>query len=209
MQQRVGLFGGTFDPVHFGHLRPAIELAEAFDLDQLHLLPNHRPVHRDTPSATTDQRIAMLRLATEHLPQLVVDPREAMRDKASYTFDTLSEFRKEHPQASLIFFMGLDAYTEFDTWHRWEDILELSNLVVVDRPDAQLGDWAAGLLDSQRKKFSSSVKEASFGVIEQHSVTQLAISATDIRRRIAVGKSIDFLVPERVKQYIVDNALYR
>lgn len=208
-QQRIGLFGGTFDPVHFGHLRPAIELAEVFALDQLHLLPNHRPVHRDKPTATTQQRVAMLELATESQPKLVVDTREAMRDKPSYTFDTLTEFRAEFPQASLIFFMGLDAYAEFDTWHRWQDILELANLVVIDRPDAQLSDWSANLLKVQREKYGERVVDSPFGAIERRKVTQLAISATEIRHCIATGKSIDFLLPECVKQYIVTHKLYQ
>lgn len=208
-QQRIGLFGGTFDPVHFGHLRPAIELVENFSLDKLHLLPNHRPAHRDKPTASTEQRIAMLTLATESLPQFIVDPREAQRDKASYTFDTLSEFREEFPHASLIFFMGLDAFSDFNSWHRWQDILTLANLVVIDRPDAKLSAWASGLIETQQAKFGDNVCNAHFGAIERHSVTQLAISATDIRHRIETGKSIDFLLPENVKQVILKSKLYQ
>ena len=208
MQQRIGLFGGTFDPVHFGHLRPAIELAESYSLEHLHLLPNHRPVHRGRPAALTAQRIEMLEIATRDTPELVVDPREAMRDSASYTFDTLTEFRQEYPDASLVFFMGLDAFAEFDTWHRWQDILELANLVVVDRPEAQLSEWATALIATQSEKLGAKVVNAPAGVIERCAVTQLAISATDIRHRVASGQSVDFLVPERVKQYIVQHGLY-
>ena len=195
--------------MHFGHLRPAVELAEAFNLDRLHLLPNHRPVHRDAPSATTEQRIAMLELATQSQPQLIVDPREAMRNKASYTFDTLTEFRHEYPESSLVFFMGLDAYSEFDTWHRWQDILQLANLVVVERPDAKMSAWAADLLKTQQKTYGSKAIDAAFGVIERRNVTQLAISATDIRHRIQAGESIDFLLPQSVKEYIDRQQLYR
>lgn len=209
IQQRIGLFGGTFDPVHFGHLRPAVELAESFALDRLHLLPNHRPAHRDKPAATTAQRIEMLEIATESLSQLVIDPREAQRNKASYTFDTLSEFRQEFPQASLVFFMGLDAFSEFDTWHRWQDILALANLVVIDRPDAILSDWASDLLETQQRQYGNNVQHAFHGAIERRNVTQLAISATDIRHRIETGKSIDFLLPERVKLYILQHKLYQ
>lgn len=208
-QQRIGLFGGTFDPIHFGHLRPAIELAEAFELQQLHMLPNHRPAHRDSPTASTQQRIEMLEIAVESQPRLIVDSREAMRDKASYTFDTLTEFRTEFPDASLLFFMGLDAFADFDRWHRWEDILSLANLVVVDRPEANLSDWAANLLQTQQQQHGKNVLNVHAGGIERRSVTQLAISATDIRHRIASGQSIDFLLPERVKQYIVSNKLYQ
>jgi len=193
--RRIGLFGGTFDPVHFGHLRPAIEMAEHYALNALHLMPNHRPAHRDQPTASTRQRIAMLELATEHLSQLIVDPREALRDEPTYTFDTLSELKAEQPEAQLIFFMGLDAFSVFDTWHRWEEIIGLANLVIINRPNAALSDFASDLL--QRTKS-----------IEMQSVTQLAISATDIRQRISAGKSVDFLLPEPVKQYIVRNKLY-
>jgi nicotinate-nucleotide adenylyltransferase len=193
--QRIGLFGGTFDPVHFGHLRPAMEMAEVYALTALHLMPNHRPAHRDQPTASTQQRIAMLELATAQLPKLVVDPREALRDEPTYTFDTLSELKAEQPEAQLIFFMGLDAFSAFETWYRWQEIIELANLVIINRPNAVLSDFASDLLQSTPS-------------IEMQSVTQLAISATDIRQRIAAGKSVDFLLPERVKQYIVDHELY-
>jgi len=141
--QRIGLFGGTFDPVHYGHLRPAIEMAEVYALNALHLMPNHRPAHRDQPTASTQQRIEMLELATESLPQLIVDPREALRDEPSYTFDTLSELKAEQPQAQLIFFMGLDAFSAFETWYRWEEVIELANLVIINRPNAVLSDFAS------------------------------------------------------------------
>lgn len=193
--QRIGLFGGTFDPVHFGHLRPAMEMAEVYALTALHLMPNHRPAHRDQPTASTQQRIAMLELATEHLPQLIVDPREALREEPTFTFDTLSELKAEQPDAQLIFFMGLDAFSAFETWYRWQEIIALANLVIINRPNAVLSDFASELLQSTPS-------------IEMQSVTQLAISATDIRQRIAAGKSVDFLLPERVKQYIVDHELY-
>jgi len=206
--QRIGLFGGTFDPVHLGHLRTAIELAEGYSLNQLRLLPNHRPAHRDQPTASTAQRIDMLDIATQHLSRLVVDPREAMRDTASYTIDTLNEVKQEYPVTTLIFFLGQDAFSAFNTWHRWHEILELANLVVIDRPDAQLSDWALNLMAEQAAKIGEHIVDSATGVIERHSVTQLAISATDVRRRIANGQSIDYLVPERVKQYIVKHGLY-
>ncbi len=208
---RIGLFGGTFDPVHLGHLRTAIELAEGYSLNQLRLLPNHRPVHRDKPTVSTAQRIEMLEIATQHLSQLVIDPREALRETASYTFDTLCEVKQEYPDAKLIFFMGQDAFSAFDTWHRWHEILGLANLVVIDRPDAELSDWALNLMAKQAdiaEKLGHSIVDSAAGVIERCSVTQLAISATDVRTRIDNRQSIDFLVPESVKQYIVKQGLY-
>lgn len=206
--QRIGLFGGTFDPVHLGHLRTAIELAEGYSLNQLRLLPNHRPAHRDQPTASTAQRIEMLEIATQHLSQLIVDPREALRDTATYTFDTLSDVKQEHPDATLIFFMGQDAFSAFDSWHRWREILDLTNLVIIDRPDAQLSDWALNLIAKQTDTVGNRIVNSATGVIERHNVTQLAISATDVRARIANRQSVDFLVPEPVKQYIVKHRLY-
>jgi len=151
----------------------------------------------------------MLEAATEHLSNLYIDTREALRDKPSYTFDTLTEFRNEFPEATLVFFMGMDAFSDFDSWHRWQDILKLANLVVVNRPDAKLSKWAAELIETQTESVGSRVSDARAGVIERRSVTQLAISATDIRARVAAGQSIDYLVPASVKRYIVQHALYK
>ena len=205
---RIGLFGGTFDPVHFGHLRPAVELAERFALDRLHLVPNHRPVHRGPTRASTDHRIAMLRLATGNTDNLVVDTREALRDEPSFTFDSLTDVRAENPGATLIFFMGLDAFAQFDTWHNWQDILTIANLVVIGRPGAAHSQFSAELMSTQRTNCGSKIRNSHSGVIEECDVTQLAISATDIRRRIGKELTVRFLLPEPVSEYIVENRLY-
>lgn len=206
---RVGLLGGTFDPVHFGHLRPAVELAEAYELDALYLLPNHRPVHRGPASASTERRIAMLQLAIEATPKLAIDAREALRDTPSYTYDTLREIRAEQPAATLLFFMGLDAFAKYDTWHNWEEILEMANLVVVDRPNAEHSGFSADLLARQRNFLGEVITDGRSGVIEQCNVTQLEISATDIRRRIAKNLSVQFLLPAPVSEYISEQSLYK
>lgn len=205
----MGLFGGTFDPVHFGHLRPAIELAESYDLDTLYLLPNHRPPHREPASANTAERIRMLELAILDVPNLSIDPREAQRGTASYTIHSLEELHDEHPQATLLFFMGMDAFAEFDTWHDWEGILTLANLVVVNRPGAVHSDFSKDLVMRQRNDKGSRIVNGRTGVIEQCNVTQLEISATDVRRRIACDLTVRFLLPEQVSEYIVRKQLYR
>lgn len=206
---RIGLFGGTFDPVHFGHLRPALELAEAYQLDTLYLLPNHRPVHRAPTRASTETRIEMLELATCSAPRLSIDTREALRDEPSYTFDTLTAISEENPQATLIFFMGLDAFALYDTWHEQEGILDLANLVIIKRPDAQHSDFSAALLARQKVRSGNSICHGVNGVIEEIEVTQLAISSTDIRRRIARGLNVRFLVPESVLSFIETKNLYK
>ena len=205
---RIGVLGGTFDPVHFGHLRPALELTEALKLDVMALIPNHRPVHRGQPQATTAQRLAMLQLAVEGTA-LQIDDREARRDQPSYSVDTLQAMQNENPNSHLVFCMGEDAFNGFDRWHRWKRILTLANIVVMERPETQLSPWALQLIEQQSQAVGKHVGDASAGVIERRPVTQLSISATDIRRRVLHGLSIRYLVPEPVKEYITHNNLYQ
>ncbi len=206
---RIGLFGGTFDPVHFGHLRPAVELCENYNLNTLYLLPNHRQVHRGPARASTEHRIAMLELAIEHAERIAIDTREALRDKPSYTYDTLREISHKQPGATLIFFMGMDAFAKYDTWHEWEAILDLANLVVIKRPQAQHSSFSAKLLARQRDCLGLHIRDGNTGVIEECDVTQLSISATDIRSRIASHRTVRFLLPAVVSEYIVCQELYR
>jgi len=206
---RIGLFGGTFDPVHFGHLRPAVELAECYGLDTLYLLPNHRPPHRGPAGASTAARIHMLELAIQGVQRLAIDSREAERESASYTIHSLKELRDEHPQSTLLFFMGMDAFAEFDTWHDWQGILKLTNLVVVNRPGAHHSDFSKDLVQQQQNDQGKKIVNGRAGVIELCDVTQLEISATDVRRRIASDLTVRFLLPEQVSEYIVHKQLYR
>ncbi len=207
--RRIGLFGGTFDPVHFGHLRPAVEIAEQFALDTLYLMPNHRPGHRGPTSATTAQRIAMLELAIKGSERLQVDTREAERNEATYTFDTLAELVNEQPEATIVFFLGMDSFAEFNRWHNWEGVLELANLVVMNRPGAIHTDFSQELMARQADRKGTKIVNGSTGVIESCDVTQLDISATEVRRRIAEGLSIRFLLPDVVSEYIDAHSLYR
>jgi len=206
--KRIGVLGGTFDPIHFGHLRPALELTEALRLDVMTLIPNHQPVHRGQPQATTAQRLAMLKLGVQGTA-LKVDDREARRDEPSYTVDTLQAMRDQMPGSELVFCMGEDAFNGFDRWHRWQQILELANIVVMSRPDTQLSPWALQLIKQQAKTVGKTIDDAPVGVVERQAVTQLSISATEIRRRVSHGLSIRYLVPEPVKEYITRNDLYQ
>lgn len=207
--KRIGLFGGTFDPVHFGHLRPAVEISELYHLDTLFVLPSHRPVHRGPTGATSKQRIAMLSKAVENVPRLVVDAREALRNESTYTFDTLSEIREEQPDVTILFFVGMDSFATFDTWQNWEGILELANLVVLNRPGAIHSDFSRQLLERQLSVKGAEIVNGGTGVVQSCDVTQLAISATDVRRRIASHLSVRFLLPDAVSEYIDGNNLYR
>lgn len=206
---RIGLFGGTFDPIHYGHLRSAVEIAELFELSTLYLMPNHQPGHRGPTAASTDHRIEMLAMAVEDASRLVVDTREAERNEPTYTVDTLREIRREQADATLVFFLGMDSFSAFDTWHEWEEILTLTNLVVLDRPGAEHSDFSKNLLMRQQASCGQQIVNGLTGVIQTCQVTQLDISATDVRRRIADDLSVRFLLPDEVSEYIDANNLYR
>jgi len=209
VNERIGLFGGTFDPVHFGHLRAALELAEIYQLEGVRLLPAHRPAHRGPTGATSSERIDMLEMAVEGVPGLTVDTREARRDVPTYTVDTLTGLKAEHRDATLLFFLGRDAFAGFPDWHRPDTILTLANLIVVERPGERLPPRALALLDQQRQANGERIRTGGAGVIERANVTQLAISATDIRQRAADGRNLRFLLPESVRHFIVERGLYR
>jgi len=137
MGKRIGLLGGTFDPVHIGHLRSALEVADALALDELRVMPNARPPHRDTPQVSPQQRLEMVRLAVEGITPLVVDDRELKRDKPSYTVDTLELMRAELAADDQLFLLlGLDSFCGLPSWHRWEDLLQHCHILVLQRPDA-------------------------------------------------------------------------
>ena len=203
----IGIFGGTFDPVHIGHLRTAIELRESLGLDKCTLLPCHKPSHRAQPGATTDQRIAMLREATAGLEQLEVDTREALREQPSYSVDTLSSFREQSPNARLVFCMGLDAFNGFTRWYRWEEIFSLAHLLVVSRPGSSVSGPSADLL-AERQVQSADLLRGQSGSILMQSLTQIEISATRIRELVSQNRDINYLVPETVRRYIHNNRLY-
>lgn len=209
--RRVGMLGGTFDPVHIGHLRSALEVAEFMHLDELRLLPNARPPHRDTPQVAAQDRLAMVRSAVEGVGCLSVDARELARDKPSYTIDTLESVRaelNEHDQLFLI--MGWDAFCGLPSWHRWEELLQHCHILVLQRPDADVDppDELRNLL-AARSQNDPTAMSGPAGHISFVWQTPLAVSATQIRQLLASGKSARFLVPDAVLAYIEAHDLYR
>ena len=130
----IGIFGGTFDPIHYGHLRPASEIRRTLNLDALYLVPAANPPHRPSPVATPAQRLTMLELALTEFPELQVDDRELQRGGISYTVDTLRSYRSQYPQAALALLVGTDAFDGIETWHQWQQLPELAHIVVMQRP---------------------------------------------------------------------------
>ena len=211
MSQRIGLLGGTFDPIHYGHLRGALEAAECLGLDQLRLIPSARPPHRGQPGATAEQRLDMVRLAALGGCDLQVDDRELRRDRPSYSVETLESLRSElGDTVTLFMILGWDAFGGLPGWHRWEELLELSNLVVLQRPDydPELPEVLKDLL-AARSVSEPAGANAKTGQIICLSQTPLAISATHIRQLVAADRSPRFLLPDAVLDYIETHGLYR
>ena len=211
MTKRIGLLGGTFDPVHIGHLRSALEVADALALDELRLLPNFRPPHRDTPQVAAEQRLEMVRVAVEGISPLVVDDRELKRDKPSYTIDTLELMRAELAADDPLFLLlGWDAFCGLPSWHRWEELLQHCHILVLQRPDAdsEPPDALRNLL-AARSVSGPLALTGPNGNIAFVWQTPLAVSATQIRQLLASGKSVRYLVPDAVLAYIDAHGLYR
>ena len=208
---RIGVLGGTFDPVHIGHLRGGLEVAEMMRLDELRLTPNARPPHRDTPQVSALDRLAMVECAVTGVATLVVDSRELQRDTPSYTIDTLELMRAELAADDQLFLLlGWDAFCGLPTWHRWEDLLQHCHILVLQRPDAdsEPPDALRNLLAARSVSDPLALKGPG-GQIAFVWQTPLAVSATQIRQLLASGKSVRYLVPDAVLAYIDAHGLYR
>lgn len=208
MTEAIGILGGTFDPIHYGHLRPALEVAETLGLSHIRLIPNSIPPHRPQPIATVEQRLTMLKLAVEGHPRFQVDDRELNRQGESYTIDTLVDLRDEFPDKALYLLVGTDAFLHIQTWHRWHELLEFTHIVVMQRPgelpvmNEQTQAWYQQHLAD---------KESSIllcGKIWPIAVTQLMVSATQIRKTIADKCNPQFLLPDAVIGFINQASLY-
>lgn len=211
----LGLFGGTFDPVHFGHLRLATELAEAFRLDQVLFVPAGLPYHRGRSAhATSEQRLTMLKLATARDARFDVDDRDLKREGNTYTYDTLAEIRKERgPGTSLVFLMGTDTFAKIDKWHRWTELFDLAHFgVAIRADDSQWNTKGPGAFPKEIwPRITLNLREmlaAPAGKVMTFKMTPLAISSTAIRETAAAGGSIRYLTPDPVVEFIRSRQLY-
>ncbi|HMB59272.1 MAG TPA: nicotinate-nucleotide adenylyltransferase [Xanthomonadales bacterium] len=207
----IGIFGGTFDPVHFGHLRAASEALEALPLANLRLLPAGQPPHRSLTFAPAEHRLAMLELALQNQPDLIADDREVRRTGHSFMVDTLRVFREQAGNSPLLLLIGQDAANKLDTWHQWQRLFELAHIVIMRRPDSK-HVYSGQLFREVQPRLVSDVQalgETCSGRVLPLEVTQLAISSTRIRSLIAAGRTARFLLPEPVIRYIDEKGLYR
>lgn len=211
MRKCIGFFGGTFDPIHLGHLRLALELKQQLALHEMRLLPCYIPPHRASPSVNAQQRLEMLQIAVADCVDLRWDARELQREKPSYTYDTLRELRAEFgAEASLSWCMGMDSFAGLANWHRWQELIDLAHLVVVARPGwtMPVAGPVAELI-AQHRAAAGEIHTAATGKLVMLEQRLLPISATEIRAQIQAGESPQFLVPDAVWDYIRAQGLYR
>ncbi len=208
----VGVFGGTFNPVHNGHLRSALELVERLQLTQMRLMPSAQPPHRAAPHCSAAHRAAMVALAVAGEPRLASDMRELQRVGNSYTIDSLIELRGELGAGiGLCMVMGCDAVREITQWHRWQELLDWAHIVVIARPGWELPRTGevAQWLEAHRVEDSRSLCQWSAGRIAVEELRPLDISSTEIRDILAAGQSARYLLPQSVLDYIQTNTLFR
>ena len=206
----IGVLGGTFDPVHVGHLRIALELLEGALLAEVRFVLAARPPHRPPPTAPAERRLEMLVAAVADEPRFVVDRRELDRPGPSYTVDTLASLAEEFPDASLCLLLGMDAFLGLPAWHRWPALLDLAHVVVARRPGSEMpSDGPLGALVRERLARSPADLAASkAGRIYMQAVTQLDISSTAIRTAVRAGRDPRYLVPDAVRRIIFETECY-
>jgi nicotinate-nucleotide adenylyltransferase len=192
MSKAIGLLGGTFDPVHLGHLALAAEVYKQFDLQEIRFIPCHQSPFKEHPIATDRQRLAMLKLALKNHPKFTIDDRELRRKNISYTVDTLKSIHQE-TNTHLYLIMSMDAFSQFNKWHKWREIIQLADLIVGNRPGS-------------RPITHDELKKLSIHIIN---IPPNSISATEIRQLIKTGQEASSLVPKLVWEYIVKNKLYQ
>lgn len=204
----IGILGGTFDPVHHGHLRLAEEVREALGLAQVRFIPAFQPPHREAPVASAHHRLAMLRLAVQDNEAFVVDTREYDRGGPSWMVDTCASLRDEFANRPLVLIMGMDAFNGFTHWRDWQGILARVHLAVATRPGASPQGEAAALL-AERACTLAELTQAPAGRMVEVPIAALDISATRLRELAAQHHSTRYLLPEAVREYLLTHHLYR
>ena len=205
MALTIGIFGGTFDPVHYGHLKPAFEVKESLNLDEIRFIPNQDPPHRESPWLQVEQRKQLLELAIVDYHGFELDDRELNRYGKSFMVDTLLSLRHDYPKAHLCLILGLDAFAGFKQWHQWSKILTLCHIVVMQRPGynwEEMADyqWFEPFLSHDKEDLK---REASGRILLQ-SVSPVDVSASEIRNRIKISQDISHLMPPKVHQRLME-----
>lgn len=206
----LGILGGTFDPIHYGHLSAAWQVLQTLQLQELRFMPCHRPPHRADPFVDVQHRVNMLKLAIADIPGFVIDDRELKSPDISYTVNSLTDIRKEIGDTPICLLLGRGVFSQIATWHQSEKLLNLAHLVIVDRPEEMLkrNDFINELLTHEITD-PIQLKQQSAGLVYFETNVPLAISSTLIRKMLAKKLSPRFLLPDPVLRYIEENKLYR
>lgn len=216
-KQRIGILGGTFNPIHSGHLKAAGEVQEKFRLKKILFIPSYIPPHKESVDiASPHDRLRMVKLALSPYSQFAASSVEIEAKGRSYSIYTLKKMKKKFPLAVIFFILGIDAFLEIDTWREYKKVLEQCYFIIVSRPGYRLEEASAALPSEYRERMVEVRGKKEIGVDLLHShkmfifpMESLDIASTEIRKRIRQGKSIQGLVPEAVKDYILENKLYR
>jgi nicotinate-nucleotide adenylyltransferase len=210
-QPAIGILGGTFDPIHLGHLHLANSIYQQLHLQKIIFIPTSQPLLRHPAIATASQRLEMLRIAIKEYPYFEVDDCELNRSAPSYSIDTLRELRKKIPDQPLCFIMAADQLIQFDQWHEWQKIPDLAHLIITDRPgyELRLNDATKQLLNDRQITDPTLLSEKNTGYIYLVNIEAMPISATKIRSELAKGKEPISFLPKGVWKYIKENGLYK
>jgi nicotinate-nucleotide adenylyltransferase len=206
----IGVFGGTFDPIHYGHLRTAFEMLQALRLHEVRFIPCGDPPHRGMTFADAELRFRMVDVAIAGQDGFVSDNRELRRQGPSYSVDTLVGLREEFPDRSLGLIVGMDAFLGLTKWHRWDEILNFAHIVVAHRPGWKAPDIGplGELVSEHGTHRVDDLHESTHGLIHIHAVTQLEIASTEIRDLVAAGRDPRFLTPDKVREVIKESKTY-
>ena len=206
----IGVFGGTFDPIHYGHLRSAFEILQALRFDEVRFIPCGDPPHRGNTVADAGLRYRMVSAAIAGQDGFVSDDRELRRKGLSYSIDTLSSLREEFPDRSLGLIVGMDAFLGLPKWHRWDEILNVAHIIVAHRPGWKAPDRGplGSLIAEHGTHQVDDLHQATCGRIHIHAVTQLEIASTEIRELVAAGRDPRFLMPDAVRDVIKETGIY-
>lgn len=206
------IYGGTFDPIHFGHIKTALDVQNTFHFDRFVFLPCKKPVLKEPSQASSEQRISMLKLGLLPYPEFTIDLREMNRNTPSYMVETLESYREELGKAvSITLLLGTDAFLDLPRWHHWEKILKLCHILVINRPgteDKKPSNTLLNLLKKHETNHHRDLLKRPYGKIYQYDAGRYDISSTEIREKINERKSIKDYIPPAVYQYIVDEKLY-
>ncbi|PIE82990.1 MAG: nicotinic acid mononucleotide adenylyltransferase [Candidatus Contendobacter odensis] len=208
----IGIFGGTFDPIHYGHLRPALDLLETLDLEEVRFIPCRIPAHRDTPHITAEQRLALVKRATTGQHGFIADDRELRREGTSYMVDTLNSLRQDFGNDKpLCLLVGTDAFYGLHTWNRWQQLIQTAHIVVMQRPGVSrhLQPVLKEFITPRTVDNPHILHQQAAGHILFQAVSQLDISATQIRNLLAQNRSPRYLLPDAVLTFIHEQRLYQ